>query len=251
MAGGAEATRRVAAAAIAVMLGLAGCTGGAGPSGSPAGSMAADTGASPVSASPDATGAGSTWDGLPAGWSYLYLDDPALRLGIPADWTVETPPATTDPEVMAGLTGDERRNAEAWDADVLQGNVRSLASGTLPQLGGTTFDADVVVYVESGDRSLEEAIQRDVDVTSNLIPGVALSRGEAQTPLGPAATLTYSGRVGDDEPFVSMDYVLLLDDGRTLTIVFTGWGDVARPDAITRFAAQAISTLARSGYAVR
>lgn len=239
------------AAVVATALTLWGCAGSAGPSPSSTAASASDAATPQVPATPDATGTRSAAGMLPDGWSYLSLDDPALRLGIPAEWTVETPPSTTDPEVLAGLTGDERRNAESWDAAVTEGQARTLAWGLLSQGGDTTVEADVVVYVESGDASPEAAIARDEDETRDLIPGVDLVRGDALTPLGEAATLTYSGRVGDDEPFVSTDYVLLLDDGRTLTIVFTGWGDAARPDTISRFASQVISTLARAGYAVR
>ena len=120
---------------------------------------------------------------------------------------------------------------------------RLASYGRLETPLGALEGGSLDVYVESGDTSLaafadrEERLDKDlgaqlVDQSTVVLPG------------GPAVRLSLSGQLGDaSTKYDEVDYLILLPDGRSMTVAVAGNGQAAVPSAVSDFAARVIATL--------
>jgi hypothetical protein len=196
-------------------------------------------GASSLTPDPDLTPAPA-----PHGWSFVTWADPGLALAVPAGWVTGDPKATSVPD--PSLSPQQKLNMEFSDEMASSGKTRLIAYGDVATSLESVSSGVVLVYVESGDSSLQSFADRSGDLDRKLVPGITIDPQQVVLPAGVAIRMAYSGKIESWPDFSEVDYLLRLPDGRSLTVAVSGADKAASLDTVATFAARVISTLKAS-----
>ena len=184
--------------------------------------------------------------GSPLLFERATIDDPDLTMALPVTWT--TLPLDTYRDLMVYLRdsapASERPLYVYHLKEVDSGATRLVASGPS---GFAPWTGTMVFEVDAGDASLDAAVARVDKLTAAISPATSREQHHVTFGFGEGERIMTTHAVSPDAPAGavparSIDYVILLDDGRTLVILASG------PEAAEGFATlidDSVSTLAR------
>ena len=184
--------------------------------------------------------------GSPLVFERATIDDPDLVLSLPVKW------ATIPLDMYRGLLVSLRDNAPAKQQALYAYHLKELDSGAARLVasgpsGFAPWTGTIVFEVDSGDATLDAAVARVDKLAAAISPASSRDQHHVTFGFGEGERIVTTHPVSSDAPAGSVparsiDYVILLDDGRTLVIQASG------PEASEGFATlidDSVSTIAR------
>ena len=182
---------------------------------------------------------------IPAGWTYRTWSDPAMHLAVPPEWQDEDPRQTFDPS-EGSLSPAEVASIESTNELATSGKMRLRMTGQMPTLIGGFDTAAVVVIIESGDASIDAFVQRQRQLDTAVFGAGNIDQTTVSLASGPAVRLAYAFSLGSAPTAQEVDYLMMLPDGRSMTVAILGFAEAAVPEVVSTFAELVIDTLGPS-----
>ena len=151
----------------------------------------------------------------------IELDDVGARLRYPAGWR-DVPLAEVRSSIETSLPNTRGQVTEAFKSvleEIDRGDVRAVLFSDRTSDG---FTESVFVIVEGADADLNAAAARRLAYVSQIATPIQDDVGEVDLPIGPARRVEAFTEPSGGAPSHLIEYVVLLPDGRTLTLSGTG-----------------------------
>ena len=151
----------------------------------------------------------------------IELDDIGARLHYPAGWR-DVPLADVRSSIETSLPNTRGDVTEAFTTvleEIDRGDVRAVLFSDRTSDG---FTETVFVIVEDADADLDAAAARRLAYVSQIAVPIQDDVGEVDLPIGPARRVEAFTEPSGGSPSHLIEYVVLLPDGRTLTLSGTG-----------------------------
>jgi hypothetical protein len=150
----------------------------------------------------------------------VSVDDANVEVSYPDEWT-EVPPSIVKSELEGQLEGatDEVRSAyELVMEEIDSGVVRSVVISPPTEDG---FTETMFVSIEEGDADLDAAADRRIERMQGLAASIDFDLLDVDLPIGPARRVEAFSEPQGGSPTHLIEYIVMLPDGRTLTLTGT------------------------------
>lgn len=159
--------------------------------------------------------------GCAPGAGTVEIHDAGVKFDHPAGWSDKSVSDVRSmlEQQLSTTTGEVHQAFQTAIDDIDRGVVQAVLL-SVPTADG--FTESVLVQVEDRSEDLAAAAARRLDYVTKLTQPVATSITDAELPFGPAKVVEASTTPRGGSLSHSIEYVVLLADGRTLTLLGTG-----------------------------
>lgn len=151
----------------------------------------------------------------------IRVADGEVEARYPDGWT-EVPPSIVQSQLegqLESMTGELRAGFELVTDEIDRGVIRAVV---ISPDSTDDFTEAVFVSIEEGDADLAAAAARRVDRMRVAAPSIEVSESDVELPIGLARRVEAISQPDGGSPIHLIEYIVLLEDGRTFTLTGTG-----------------------------